>query len=60
MSAYDKAMHARMLYRLGEITRAEAMEMMAEYIEEFDAKARELARKYHQRPRLFKFEAFCR
>lgn len=60
MSSYDKAMHARMLYRAGRISKAEAMEMMREYIEEFDAKSRALARKYGQRPRLFSFPAFCR
>lgn len=60
MSSYDKAMHARYLYRLGKISRREALEMMADYIEEFDAKSRELAKKYGVRPKLFKFEAFCR
>lgn len=60
MNSYDKAIHARNLYRLGKITKAEAMELMADYIEEFNGKSRELARKYGQRPRLFRFEAFCR
>lgn len=60
MNSYDKAIHARNLYRLGRITKAEAMELMADYVEEFNQKARELARKYGQRPKLFRFEAFCR
>lgn len=60
MSSYDKAIHARNLYRLGQISKAEAMELMADYIEEFNHKARELGRKYGMRPRLFRFEAFCR
>lgn len=60
MSNYDKALHARTLYRSGAISRAEAMAMMAGYIEEFNAKSRELAKKYGQRPRLFSFSAFCR
>ena len=60
MSSYDKAIHARNLYRLGRISKREAMELMADYIEEFNSKARELAEKYGQRPKLFRFEAFCR
>lgn len=60
MSSYDQAIHARALYRLGKITKREALSMMADYIEEFNRKARELAVKYGVRPKLFRFEAFCR
>lgn len=60
MSSYDRAVYARDMYRMGRITKREAMAMMADYIEEFDAKSRELAKKYGVRPKLFKFEAFCR
>lgn len=60
MSSYDKAIHARNLYRIGRITKREALDLMGEYIDEFNAKSRELARKYGVRPKLFNFEAFCR
>lgn len=60
MSNYDKACHARALYRAGRLSKREAMEMMASYIEEFNAKSRELARKYGVRPKLFSFASFCR
>lgn len=57
---YDKAEHARMLYRRGEISKAEAMEIMADFIEEFNEKAKSLAKKYNQKPKLFNFRAFMR
>lgn len=60
MNSYDKAIHARNQYRLGNITKAEAMEMMDEYISEFNAKAKQIAKKYNQRPKLFNFAAFMR
>lgn len=60
MNSYDKAIHARNQYRLGNITRSEALAMMDEYISEFNVKARELAKKYKQRPRLFNFASFVR
>lgn len=60
MSNYDKACHARALYRAGHLSKREAMEMMSSYIEEFNAKSRELARKYGVRPKLFSFASFCR
>lgn len=56
----EKAFRARAMYRAGKITRAEALEEMEDYIELFDARSREIAKKYGQRPRLFSFAAFMR
>lgn len=58
--AKQAAFEARMLYKTGRITREEAKEMTAEYATIFNAKSRELARKYGQRPKLFSFAAFMR
>lgn len=60
MTNYDRAIHARIQYRIGVMSKDEAMEFMAGYIEEFNAKSREIAAKYGQRPRLFSFAAFVR
>ena len=60
MENYDRAIHARNQYRIGAMSKKEAMDFMADYIEEFNTKAREIARKYGQRPKLFSFAAFVR
>lgn len=60
MTNYDKAIHARNQYRIGAMTKAQAVEFMSDYINEFNDKAREIARKYNQRPKLFSFAAFVR
>lgn len=57
---YQKAVAAKAAYKRGAITKSQAMEMMADYIAEFNAKSREVAKKYNQRPKLFRFEAFVR
>lgn len=36
------------------------MSMMDDYISEFNAKAKEIAKKYNQKPRLFNFSSFVR
>lgn len=60
MSSYDRAIHARNQYRLGNMSKADALDMMGDYIAEFNAKAREIAAKYGMRPRLFSFASFVR
>ena len=47
----DRADLARSLYRGGQISRIEAEEEIRPYAEAFNAKSRELAKKYGQRPR---------
>lgn len=51
---------ARVLYRAGRISRAEAMEAIGPYAEAFNKKSKELAKKYGQRPRLFQVSSFFR
>lgn len=60
MNSYDRAIHARNQYRLGNMSKADALYMMGDYIAEFNAKAREIAVKYGMRPKLFSFTAFVR
>lgn len=60
MNNYDRAVHARNQYRIGAMTKAQAVDFMSGYIEDFNTKAREIARKYGQRPRLFSFASFVR
>jgi len=51
---------ARSLYRGGQISRIEAEEEIRPYAEAFNAKSRELAKKYGQRPRLFSITSYLR
>lgn len=51
---------ARSLYRMGQISRQEAKKEIAPYAAAFDAKSRELAEKYGQRPKLFSLAAYLR
>ena len=56
----DRADLARSLYRGGQISRIEAEEEIRPYAEAFNAKSRELAKKYGQRPRLFSITSYLR
>lgn len=49
-----------MLYRSGNATREEAKEMVMPYINHFNNFAKELAKKYNQRPKFISFNSFCR
>ncbi|MBQ6554473.1 MAG: hypothetical protein IJR45_01020 [Firmicutes bacterium] len=56
----QQADEAKVLYRLGHITRAEAEKMIAPYKEAFNKKSKEIAAKYNMRPKLFSVAAFLR
>lgn len=56
----DTAENARMMYRLGAITREEAAERIKPYADAFNAKSKEIAKKYNQRPSRFSLAAYLR
>ena len=58
--SYESAMRARSMYRMGAIGRDKALDMMSDYIREFNEKAVTIAKKYGVRPKKFSFAAFCR
>lgn len=60
MNNYDKAIYARNQYRIGNMSKNDALDMMGDYIAEFNAKAREIAAKYGMNPKLFSFASFVR
>lgn len=60
MELREQAERTRFLYRTGEISKKEAKEMIKEYEDLFNAKAKEIAKKYNQKPRKFSFEAYMR
>ena len=55
-----RADHARSQYRIGQISRKEAEQEIQPYAEAFNAKSRELAKKYGQRARLFSITSYLR
>ena len=54
------AENARYLYTIGHITREEAKNDIMPYINAINKKAKELAKKYNQKPKLVSFNSFCR
>jgi hypothetical protein len=56
----EQAEKARVLYGRNLITRKEAQEQCKPYIEAFNAKATEIAKKYNQRPKKISFATFIR
>lgn len=54
------AFEARALYKIGMITRAQAAEKIKPYIEAFNAKATEIARKYNMKAKKISFASFVR
>jgi len=56
----QSAMETRDLYRMGEIDKKEAQKRLKPYIERFNQKSEELAKKYNVRPQRFSFSAFMR
>lgn len=56
----EKAEQARILYRMGEISREQAKKEVKPYVEAVNAKSKEIAKKYNQRPRLVNIAGFLR
>lgn len=56
----QKAQEARSLYLYGKITRGQARALCEPYIEAFNDKSKEIARKYGQRPKFISFSTFVR
>lgn len=54
------AEQGRALYRRGEITRKQAQDMCKPYIDAFNARSKEIAKKYNQRPKTINFAGFVR
>ena len=55
-----KALEAKYLYNTGQINFKEAEEMMEDYKKEFNARAKELAEKYNQKPQRFSAKMFIK
>jgi hypothetical protein len=56
----ERAKKARILYQLGHISRSEAKQEIQPYIDYFNAKSKEIAKKYNQKPKLISFAVFVR
>lgn len=56
----EKAEYAKMLYIGGQISREEALKDINPYIEAVNAKSKELAKKYNQKPKLVTASKFLR
>ena len=56
----NRAEGARALYRQNKITRAEAYEDILPYIELYNKKSKEIAKKYNQNPKTINFASFVR
>lgn len=54
------AFEARVLYKIGAISRAEAALKIQPYIDAFNAKATEVAKKYNMRAKKISFAGFVR
>lgn len=57
---YLKAMEIKKLYNTGCIDRKEAKKQLEEYEEFYNKKAKEIAKKYNQKPSKFSFINFMR
>ena len=56
----DKAERARFLYKTRQITREEAKQEILPYIELFNEKSKEVAKKHGMKPRLINFVGWIR
>lgn len=56
----DRAEKGRMLYRSGNATMEEAKELVMPYINHFNNRSKEIAKKFNQRPKFISFNSFCR
>lgn len=57
---YHEALLARAKYLCGDLDRRTAKEIIDPYIQTFNEKSKELAKKYNQRPKLISFSIFVR
>lgn len=55
-----RAQEARALYNAGKISREQAKAEIDPYINLFNKKSKELAKKYNQKPKLISFSSFVR
>lgn len=56
----DKAEEYRALYRAGQVTREEAVVHIAPYVDRFNEKSKEIAKKFNQRPKTISVAKFMR
>jgi hypothetical protein len=56
----EKAHGARLLYKQGKITRQECFDIVILYINAYNAKSKQIAKKYNQNPRLLNFQSYIR
>ncbi|PED64050.1 hypothetical protein [Priestia megaterium] len=54
----EKALIAKSKYHYGVISKEEASEKIVPFVEAYNAKSKEVAKKYNQRPRLISFSSF--
>lgn len=57
---YCNAIEVKSLYKTGKISREEAITKLQPYVDYYNAKCKELAKKYHQKAKPFSFAAFMR
>lgn len=55
-----KAQKAKALYSIGKLNRSQARAEIDPYIQAFNNKSKEIAKKYNQRPKLMSFSQFVR
>jgi polyhydroxyalkanoate synthesis regulator phasin len=60
MDLKEQAEKARVLYNAGEISREEAKELIQPYLDQVNAKSKELAIKYNQKPKKVDFGYYVR
>jgi hypothetical protein len=56
----DQAERAKIQYKLGQITRKEAQTQIEPFVTEYNDKAKEIAKKWNQKPRLISFASYIR
>lgn len=56
----QKAEKARALYSIGKISRKQARSQIEPYIQAFNAKSKEISKKYKMKPKLISFSQFVR
>ena len=54
----EKALLAKSKFHYGVISEKEAAEKISPFIEAYNSKSKEVAKKYNQRPRLISFSSF--
>lgn len=56
----EQADKAKYLYKTGHITREQAKAQIQPYIDYFNKRSKEIAKKYNQRPKLINFAGYTR